>query len=54
MKGFHSHATADYKPAVRHERSGSSLRDKALDQKSLTGDKSKSQQSTYNFVGIAG
>ncbi|MEH6627759.1 MAG: hypothetical protein V7739_15040 [Motiliproteus sp.] len=55
VKGFHSHtkqSTANQKPKTHQERSGTSLRDKSLDDKNMTGDKPK--ESAYNFVGIAG
>ncbi|MEH6576126.1 MAG: hypothetical protein V7731_03515 [Amphritea sp.] len=55
VKGFHSfnkQSNNEQKPKTRQERAGSSLRDKSLDDKKLTGD--KPQKSAYNFVGIAG
>tara|TARA_R110002167_G_scaffold111891_1_gene284036 strand:+ start:2279 stop:2452 length:174 start_codon:yes stop_codon:yes gene_type:complete len=55
VKGFQSHIkqSADgQKPETHQERSGSSLRDKSLDDKNMTGD--KPNKSAYSFVGIAG
>ncbi|MEH6470503.1 MAG: hypothetical protein V7752_04565 [Halopseudomonas sp.] len=55
VKGFQSHTkqSADgQKPSTRQERAGSSLRDKTLDDKNMTGDKDR--KSAYSFVGIAG
>lgn len=55
VKGFQSHTkqSADgQKPNTRQERAGSSLRDKSLDDKNMTGD--KPSKSAFNFVGIAG
>ncbi len=55
VKGFQSHTeqSADgQKPSIRQERAGSSVRDKSLDDKNMTGD--KPTKSAYSFVGIAG
>ncbi|MEH6826180.1 MAG: hypothetical protein V7629_20005 [Motiliproteus sp.] len=55
VKGFQSHTkqSADgQKPSTQQERASSSLRDKSLDDKNMTGD--KPTKSAYSFVGIAG
>lgn len=55
VKGFHSYnkqATGEQKTNTRQEKAGSSVRDNALDDKNMTGDKAK--KSAYSFVGIAG
>ncbi len=55
VKGFHSYnkqAAGEQKTNTRQEKAGSSVRDNALDDKNMTGDKAK--KSAYSFVGIAG
>ncbi|WP_201348325.1 hypothetical protein [Neptunomonas japonica] len=55
VKGFHSYnkqSSDEQKSKTRQEKAGSSVRDQSLDDKNMTGDKTK--KSAYNFVGIAG